>query len=306
MHPGGSAKQLRESPRYNEIGPYPRSGIAPRLRRAPPSWMSMSPCPDRIEVVVLGTGTSVGVPMVGCQCAVCLSGDPRDRRLRCSILIRHQQHRILIDTTPDFRYQALRAGIERLDAILFTHAHADHVMGLDDVRPYNFWQRAPIPAYGSPETVDAIQRIFAYIFNNDEKANAVPRLEMHVFEDDRPFELLGLEVVPIRVHHGRAITVHGFRVGGVAYLTDHNQIPADSIRKLEGLDVLFLDALRHRPHPTHSTVERSLEYARQIGAGRTYFTHISHDLPHAETERHFPPDVRLAFDGLTFEVRARI
>lgn len=256
-----------------------------------------------VEITVLGSGTSVGIPMVGCTCAVCRSNDPRDQRLRCSVLIRHEGRNILVDTTPDFRQQALRINLDRLDGILITHAHADHVMGLDDIRPFNFWQKRPIPLYGSPETLGALERIFSYIFRTSEKQSAVPKIETHAFDEDS-FDLCGLEIQPVRVHHGSDCKVHGFRVGGAAYLTDHNQIPEESLDKLRGLEVLFLDALRHKPHPTHSTVERSLGYSVMLNAKCTYFTHISHDLAHAETEKKLPPNVRLAYDGLKVTARA--
>jgi phosphoribosyl 1,2-cyclic phosphate phosphodiesterase len=227
---------------------------------------------------------------------VCRSEDPRDKRLRPSVLLRYAGKSVLIDTTPDFRYQALRAGIDRLDAILFTHAHADHIMGLDDVRPFNFRQKGNIPVYGSPETIDGLRRRFDYIFDNSKRQSSIPRLELHTV-NGCPFELFGLEVIPIPLLHGRSL-VYGFRLGAAAYLTDHSEIPEESLRQLQGLDVLFLDALRHRPHPTHSTVERSLRYVEELTPTRAFFTHICHDLPHSRTERNLPPHVRLAYDGL--------
>jgi phosphoribosyl 1,2-cyclic phosphate phosphodiesterase len=251
---------------------------------------------ESLSITVLGSGTSVGVPTIGCHCAVCSSDDPRDQRLRPSIYIKYGGHGILIDTTPDFRQQALRARMERVDAILFTHSHADHIMGLDDVRPFNFRQGGVIPIYGSPETMDNIQRCFRYIFDPRYAESAVPRLTPHVF-DGAPIELFGLEFMPIRLCHGNG-TVHGFRFGGAAYLTDHSDIPEESMQQLSGLDVLFLDALRHKPHPTHSTVERSLQSVEKLAPRRAFFTHICHDLAHARTEELLPPNVRLAYDGL--------
>jgi len=253
-----------------------------------------------LSITVLGSGTSVGVPTIGCHCAVCSSDDPRDQRLRPSIYVRYDGHGVLIDTTPDFRQQALRARIERVDAILFTHSHADHVMGLDDVRPFNFRQGGVIPIYGSQETMDNIQRCFRYIFDPRYAESAVPRLVPHVF-DSTPVELFGLEFAPIRLCHGKG-TVHGFRFGGAAYLTDHSDIPEESMQQLSGLDVLFLDALRHRPHPTHSTVERSLESVEKLAPRRAFFTHICHDLGHVRTEETLPPHVRLAYDGLEIAI----
>jgi len=254
-----------------------------------------------LSITVLGSGTSTGVPTLGCHCPVCTSSDPRDNRLRPSIWVGYNGRGILVDTTPDFRTQALRANIERVDAILFTHSHADHIMGLDDVRPFNFRQGGTIPIYGSPETMQNIQRAFKYIFDGRETESSRPRLVCHTF-DEEPFEVCGISIVPIRLNHGKG-TVHGFRLGASAYLTDHSDIPAESKSKLENLDVLFLDALRHKPHPTHSTVERSLETVAELKPKQAYFTHICHDLGHEKTEQSFPPNVHLAYDGLKIEVR---
>jgi len=253
-----------------------------------------------IRITVLGSGTSAGVPTVGCACDVCASTDPRDNRLRPSILIRYGGHNVLVDTTPDFRAQALRARIERVDAILYTHSHADHILGLDDVRPFNYRQRAAIPVYGREETLDAIRRVFRYAFEPGPNDSAVPRLNLHALSDE-PFDLFGLEFTPVRLMHGRS-EVLGFRFGSAAYLTDHSDIPEESKTRLQGLDVLFLDALRHRPHPTHSTVERSLGWVQELRPRRAFFTHICHDLPHERTQATLPSHVNLAYDGLEIEV----
>ena len=249
-----------------------------------------------LSIKVLGSGTSVGVPTIGCDCAVCRSDDPRDTRLRPSIHVTDGGRGVLIDTTPDFRQQALRARLERVDAILFTHSHADHIMGLDDVRPFNFKQGGVIPIYGSSETIANIQRAFRYIFDGSETESSRPRLVPHIFEND-PIDLFGLHFVPLRLNHGRG-TVHGFRFGNAAYLTDHSDIPEESRARLRNLDVLFLDALRHRPHPTHSTVERSIQSVEELQPRRAFFTHMCHDLPHARTEETLPANIRLAYDGL--------
>lgn len=261
----------------------------------------MPPPGENLTITVLGSGTSVGVPTLGCRCAVCASGDPRDKRLRPSVLIRYNQRNVLVNTTPDFRQQALRAGIERLDAILFTHSHADHIMGLDDVRPFNFRQRGPIPIYGSESTMAAIHRCFPYIFDQKETESSIPRLEIRVL-DGAPFDLFGLEFLPVPIWHGRA-TIYGFRFATAAYLTDHSEIPEESLAMLRGLDVLFLDALRYKPHPTHSTVERSLRTVEQLQPNRTFFTHICHDLGHERAESMLPPHVRLAYDGLEIPLK---
>jgi phosphoribosyl 1,2-cyclic phosphate phosphodiesterase len=260
----------------------------------------MPPSAGCVKITVLGSGTSVGVPTIGCRCAVCLSSDPRDNRLRPSVLVSAGERNILIDTTPDLRQQALRAGITHIDAVVFTHAHADHILGLDDIRPFNFRQKTPIPIFGSQETVDALRRVFEYIFSDRKHESSVPRLEARVI-DGRPFDLFGLEFIPVALKHGRAL-VYGYRFGRAAYLTDHSAIPPESMEKLRGLDVLFLDALRHKPHPTHTTVERAVRYVEELRPSRAFFTHICHDLPHQATEQALPAHVRLAYDGLEIVV----
>jgi phosphoribosyl 1,2-cyclic phosphate phosphodiesterase len=252
------------------------------------------------KITVLGSGTSVGVPTVGCHCDVCTSKDPRDKRLRPSILVSYQEHNVLIDTTPDFRTPALRAKIDRLDAVLFTHAHADHVMGLDDLRPFNFRKKAPIPIFAAPEAMTDIRRCFQYIFDGVKKESNVPQLDPRLI-DGSPFDLFGLEFLPVPIMHGRQM-IHGFRFGNAAYLTDHSEIPESSMELLQGLDVLFLDALRYKPHPTHSTVDRSIRTVEQLSPRRAYFTHICHDLAHERAESMLPSHIRLAYDGLEIQV----
>jgi phosphoribosyl 1,2-cyclic phosphate phosphodiesterase len=255
-----------------------------------------------IRITVLGSGTSSGVPTIGCSCATCASADPRDNRLRPSILVQYGGKNVLIDTTPDFRQQALRAGIARVDAILYTHAHADHILGLDDVRPLNYHQKMSIPAYGTSGTLDVVRRVFRYAFDSEPTQSSVPRVDLHDITAE-PFDLFGREVIPIPLLHGEGGSL-GFRFGDAAYLTDHSAIPAASKLMLRDLDVLFLDALRHRPHPTHSTVAQSLVSVEELQPRRAFFTHICHDLPHALTEAALPPNVRLAYDGLEIEVPA--
>lgn len=253
-----------------------------------------------VTITVLGSGTSMGVPTLGCDCKVCTSPDPRDKRLRPSVMLQYNDRTVLIDTTPDFRQQALRERIGRIDAILFTHSHADHIMGLDDVRPLNLRQKGEIPIFGSAETLASIQGSFRYIFEEGSPESSIPRLSMNPLSSEGA-DLFGLHFKPILLHHGRSL-VYGYRFGSAAYLTDHSVIPDESIAQLGDLDVLFLDALRHKPHPTHTTVSQALAYVEQLSPKRAFFTHISHDLPHESTESRFPARVRLAYDGLRIHV----
>ncbi len=256
--------------------------------------------PKTATLTVLGSGTSMGVPTIGCGCAVCRSPNPRDKRTRPSILLQYGGHSVVIDTTPDFRAQALRADLRRLDAVLFTHAHADHILGLDDVRPFNFRQQASIPIYGSRQTIETIRRVFAYVFDHGDPVSAIPQLQVNVLEG--PLDLFGVTFVPVPVMHGK-LEILGFRFGGAAYCTDFSLIPEASIPQLEDLDILFLDALRHEPHPTHCTVEQALAYVERLRPRRAFFTHICHDLDHDKTNATLPEHVRLSYDGLQLEVR---
>jgi len=252
-----------------------------------------------IRLVILGSGTSHGVPMIGCDCRVCRSPDARDRRTRCSAVFQYDGYTILIDTSPELRLQCLAAGVTRVDAILLTHHHADHVVGLDDVRIFNQRQRGAIRVLGQAETLERVREMFPYAFRDDpDYPSAKPRLRAEPI--DGPFELCGRRVTPIPMLHGR-MPVLGFRVGGVAYCTDCSHIPVGSLRLLGDLDVLVLDGLRRRPHPTHFNLEQAVEMARRIGARRTYFTHIAHELMHAETNAELPEGMELAYDGLVCE-----
>jgi phosphoribosyl 1,2-cyclic phosphate phosphodiesterase len=205
---------------------------------------------------------------------------------------------VIIDTTPDFRQQAIREQVKRLDAVLYTHAHADHILGLDDVRPLSFRHQDRIPLYAHPTTAESLRKIFRYIFDPDYKYGSLARVQMNHINGS--LDLFGAHFEPVKVIHGEA-EIHGFRFGSAAYLTDFSEIPAESMERLRDLDILFLDALRHRPHPTHSTVANSLRLVEELKPGRAFFTHISHDLPHDETNRALPGNVRLAHDGLKLE-----
>ena len=239
--------------------------------------------------------------MIGCDCGVCRSTDPRDTRSRPSIVMEFDDGmRVLVDTTPDLRAQALRYDLRRIDAVVYTHAHADHLMGLDEVRRYNMLMKAPMPVYGEAATLLEVRRTFAYIFeSNAPKGGGVP--DLRLFPIAGAFCLGRQEVQPIPIRHG-PWRILGFRFGPFAYLTDCNGIPDSSLALLEGLECLVLDALRHKPHPTHFTVEQAVVMARRIGARRTLFTHIAHDLPHEATCATLPPGMALAYDGQVVEL----
>lgn len=256
------------------------------------------------RVTFLGTGTSHGVPMIGCPCATCRSTDRRDRRTRPSIhLAVADGPAILVDTSTDLRQQAIDWDVMRVDAVLFTHSHADHVMGLDDLRRFNGLQGGAIPAYADAHTASEITRIFKYVFEPpEEKGGGIPQITLTTIAG--PFEVNGVSVTPVPLLHGRR-PILGFRFGRFAYLTDCSAIPDESWPLLDNLDVLVLDALRHRPHPTHFTVEQALAVVARLRPRQAWLTHICHDLPHAETNRGLPAGVALAYDGLVLDVAVR-
>jgi phosphoribosyl 1,2-cyclic phosphate phosphodiesterase len=253
-----------------------------------------------LKVIFLGTGTSHGVPMIGCECDTCQSTDPHDKRTRPSIYIETDAGgRLLVDAGPDLRAQALQHGVSRVDAILFTHGHADHILGLDDVRRYNAVMRQPMACFADQETLSDIRTLFAYVFDpGTPKGGGLPQLEL--FTIAGPFCFGGQEILPVPIRHGTR-TILGLRMGGFAYLTDCSEIPEESFALLEGLDVLVLDALRERPHPTHFSIREAVDAARRIGAGQTYFTHMCHDLGHAATCARLPEGMALAHDGLVVQ-----
>jgi phosphoribosyl 1,2-cyclic phosphate phosphodiesterase len=261
--------------------------------------------PDKIRVVVMGSGTSMGVPTLGCHCAVCSSTDSHDKRLRPSLLLSRAGQNVVIDTGPDFRTQALRAGLDRLDAVLLTHCHADHILGFDDLRPYNFRQKGPIPVYGTADTFGVIRRVFSYVFDSKPTLSSIPSVDLR--QIDGPFAQLGIPFIPVPLLHGE-MEVLGFRFGRAAYMTDFSRLPESSVPLLEGLDDLILDALRDVPHPMHQTVEQALALIDRLKPKRAWFTHVAHDLPHQATNERLRkagyPHVQLAYDGLELEVSA--
>ena len=250
-----------------------------------------------MKFTLLGTGTSTGVPSIGCECETCASVDERDKRLRVSVLVEHGGQTVLVDTSSDFRQQALRAGLKHLDAVLVTHCHADHIFGLDDIRPLNFRYGA-LGVYANERAWRDIRRIFNYVFEPTYFGGGLPQVLAHTVYHGAPFCLgAGLEVTPVEVIHGR-LPVVGYRFNDFAYLTDLSEIPPASLELLRGLDVLVLDCLRIRPHPTHLWLERALEYVSELRPRRTYFTHIAHDIKHARDSALLPEGVEFAYDGL--------
>jgi phosphoribosyl 1,2-cyclic phosphate phosphodiesterase len=257
-----------------------------------------------LTLTLLGTGTSHGVPFITCRCAVCTSDDPRNQRFRCSALLQYEGRNVLIDTATEFRLQALRAGMTHLDAIVFTHSHADHVGGLDDVRIFSELHGHSIPCYGSSATLDDVRRRFDYIFAPSSWVGTRPRLELHPISG--PLSLFGLEILPVTVFHG-PMPVFGFRFGSAAYVTDCNRIPPESMEMLRGLDVLVLDALRPRPHPTHFSLREALAVVEELRPSMTYLTHTTHDFDYTRTNADLAkllPRVELAYDGLTVRAKA--
>ena len=251
-----------------------------------------------MKFTLLGTGTSTGVPSIGCECETCTSDDPRDKRLRVSVLVEHDGQTVLIDTSSDFRQQALRHGIRRLDAVLITHCHADHVFGLDDIRPLNF-RHGALGVYANERAWVDIRRIFKYIFEPTHFGGGLPQVVPHTVVHGAPFSLSrNLLVTPLEVIHGR-LPVVAYRFNDFAYATDLSEIPLETIDGLRGLDVLVLDCLRiHKAHPTHLTLEKALRYVELLRPRRTYFTHITHDVKHGRDSALLPAGVEFGYDGL--------
>lgn len=256
--------------------------------------------PDiRGEMILLGTGTSVGVPAIGCGCSVCLSKNPRNNRTRCSVLFGLPEGNLLIDTPPDLRVQLLREQIGLVHSVAFTHEHSDHLMGLDDLRLFQFYLKGPVQLFCEPVVERRIRAAFHYAFSDTPATHAGsrPKFDVHSIGLE-PFTTLGAEITPIRLNHGPQFDVLGFRVGNVAYCTDTNGIPPESMERLQGLDVLIIDGLRFEPHVTHYSIDQAAEIATQLGARQTYFTHCSHELEYEAVNAELPPGMELAYDGL--------
>jgi phosphoribosyl 1,2-cyclic phosphate phosphodiesterase len=253
-----------------------------------------------LHITFLGTGTSSGVPMIGCSCAVCTSTDKKDNRLRSSILVQSPQTNIVVDTTPDFRYQMLRINNKKLDAVLFTHPHKDHIAGLDDIRGYNYFQQKPMPLYANDLTADALRREFAYVFS-DKKYPGIPEIILHTINQSS-FTIEDIFIQPILAWHLK-MPVYGYRFGNFTYITDANRIDDNEKEKIKGSKVLVLNALRKEKHISHFNLEEAIALALELGAEQVYFTHISHQLGlHENVSKELPPNIHLAYDGLTIDV----
>ena len=257
-----------------------------------------------MRLTFLGTGTSFGVPQIGCGCAVCRSTDPRDKRTRSAALVEAGGSRILIDTPPELRLQLIAGGITQVDAVVYTHEHADHTAGIDDLRMFSVRQRGPLPIYGPPETLDRLRASFGYIFDDAVRpyeGTSKPSLELRALQPGRQVEVAGVPLLPLAFQHGH-LRVYGYRFGSLAYITDVKSIAEAERNRLRGLDVLALNALWWRPHPTHLSIPEAVETAQALGARRTYLTHLTHETGHAELAGQLPEGILPAYDGLTVEV----
>jgi phosphoribosyl 1,2-cyclic phosphate phosphodiesterase len=254
-----------------------------------------------VKVTFLGTGTSQGVPVISCPCAVCTSSNNKDKRLRSSVWVEVDGVSIVIDSGPDFRYQMLRSKVDRLDAIVFTHSHKDHIAGLDDVRAYNYFQQKAMEVYATEDTQEALKREYAYIFENSSYPG-IPQVKLNTITGEKPFQINGVEIIPIKLMHYK-MEVLGFRIKDFTYITDANYIAPGELEKVRGSKVIVLNALRHQQHVSHYTLTEAVDVATEIGAQQSYFTHISHQLGlHEEINKGLPSGMELAFDNLTVEL----
>ncbi len=252
-----------------------------------------------MNIIFMGTGTSHGVPMIACDCSVCTSDNPKNYRTRASILISENGRNILIDTATEFRLQCIRNNVRRLDAVLLTHPHADHIFGLDDVRRFNWVQKEEIPVYGTEDTLKTVRNIFSYVFNDEHTQGTRPRFSLNVINGN--LNLFNRHIIPIDVSHGNEKAT-GYRIGGFAYVTDVSAIPESSMEKLKGLDVLVLGALRYTPHPKHFNITQAVEIAKELKPKRTFLTHIAHEIEHEKANSELPDGIKLAYDGLEIAV----
>lgn len=252
-----------------------------------------------MKVTFLGTGTSQGIPVIGCKCDACVSTDPRDNRLRVSIQIEIEGKTIVIDVGPDFRQQMLSVGTEKIDAILITHEHSDHVAGLDDIRPFNFRYEIDMPIYTTKKVAKELKQRYSYIFESSYPG--VPKVQQHLISKEQNFNAVGIPIIPIEILHGK-LPILGFRIGAFAYLTDFKTIDPLEERKLKGVQTLVISALQHQPHHSHSSLNESVDFIQKLGIPKAYLTHLSHKMgTHAETEKLLPPNIRIAYDGLVIQ-----
>jgi phosphoribosyl 1,2-cyclic phosphate phosphodiesterase len=252
-----------------------------------------------MRVIILGCGTSTGVPIIGCRCLTCSSSNPRNKRTRTSIFVQTHGKNVLIDTAPDLRFQALSHNITRIDTVLYTHSHADHTHGIDELRTYNFVNKMVIPCYASPETVSNIKTNFRYIFDGSYAAGGKPQLEISPITED--FDFHGIRITPVEIHHAEWL-IFGYRIGKMAYLTDCSGIPEKSMSKLKGLDLLIIDALRYTPHSAHFSVNQAIEATRRVEPRLAVLTHMGHEVEYEELSRQLPECVTPAYDGMEFEL----
>jgi len=250
-----------------------------------------------MKVVILGCATSTGVPIIGCNCAVCTSDNPKNNRTRCSLFIENNGRNLLIDSSTDLRFQALKHNITRLDAVLYTHSHADHTHGIDELRTFNFVNKMVIPCYGNSLTINNLKNNFSYIFDGVRSAGGKPKLELNIVDDD--FDIDGINVKPVEINHDKWMIL-GYRIGNMAYLTDCSGIPEESMKKLRGLDLLILSALRYREHPAHFNIKQAVEMAQTINPGLTVLTHMGHEVEYETLLHELPDNIVPAYDGMEF------